>query len=88
MTRLPFTVVNVLRHMERLQPEPLDVMETIQLSGWGLAALRHCLVSLEGAGIIRFLGRDRWRLVPEYSDAKMAVEGARRAGVDVDRLRK
>ena len=88
MASLPFTVVNVLRHIERLKPEPLDVLETIQASGWGLAALRHCLVSLEGAGIVRFLGGDRWELVGKRTDARTAVEAARRAGIDVDRVRK
>ncbi len=71
-----YHVLNLLRHMDRLKPEALDVIETIQSSGWGVDALKHCLMSLEGAGIVRFLGGDRWELVGEHTDAKTAVEAA------------
>ncbi len=84
MPHEPLTVVDLLRHMARLRPEPLNAIVTIQLYEWRLGALRKCLVVLEKAGIVRYLGRDRWKLSSSYVDADAAVHAARSAGVSVD----
>ncbi len=78
------TIVDLLGHMDRLRPEPLDAIVTTQLYEWRLGALRRCLIDLERAGIVRFLGQDRWQLKAKYADADAAVRAARNAGIDID----
>jgi hypothetical protein len=84
MARESFTVDDLLRHMGRLCPEPLDALATTQLYEWRLGALRKCLVALEKNRIVCFIGRDRWKLHPKYPDADAALGAARKAGIDVD----
>ncbi len=62
MPHEPLTVTDMLRHIDRLRPEALDATVTAQLYEWRLGALRRCLVVLERAGIVCFLGQDRWKL--------------------------
>ena len=68
--------------MGRIRPEPLDSFATALLFNWRLAALRKCLVVLEGNGIVRYIGQDRWELDPKYADAGSAVQAARDAQFD------
>jgi hypothetical protein len=68
---------DLLHHMGRLHPEPLEAFATSESKEWRLGELRSCLVVLERAGIVQFMGRDRWLLSADLKDADMALCAAR-----------
>jgi hypothetical protein len=74
-------IIDLLSHMGRLHPEPLEAFATSQSKEWRLGELRSCLIDLERAGIVHFLGRDRWKLCAEHRDVDAALRAARGAGV-------
>jgi DNA-binding IclR family transcriptional regulator len=77
------TIVDLLHHMDQLRPRPLETTATCQRFEWNLGNLRKCLVTLEQAGIVRYLGGDRWQLDVTHMGRGVAVDAAQRAGIDI-----